>query len=100
MKTNQIACIVNSQSIRAYNHEPFAISKVFMDCMKRDLFVDIDEWIGVNVFRMKNEIATFRQYFIRSRKWWDQKKTKGYAEIFWLRIFEHIQEVSYIYSNL
>ena len=53
----------------------------------------IDKWKGVHFDRIKKKIATFRDYFVIGKNWWDIKKQPLISTYFWIALFKDIHQV-------
>ena len=58
-----------------------------------NLFRIIDSWKGINISRLKKKLNKFKDYFLKSKNWWDTNKQKIIALSFWIPVFKNIQKV-------
>ena len=62
------------------------------NCMDR-LQLITDSWTGIDLQRSNKIYPKFRNYFITSKNWFDQKKKQIYAKYLWLKLLKEIKEV-------
>eukprot|EP01084_Bolivina_argentea_P221911 375728_1 len=88
LKINKIQFIVND-TCKVQN---FAIKQEIIDITIKILWDKIDKWAGVNVNLTKSSLSVYANYFIIGKKWWDAQKRSIYGNIFWLNVFQSVQQ--------
>eukprot|EP01084_Bolivina_argentea_P221910 375727_1 len=88
LKINKIQFIVNNE---CETHD-FRIKQEIIDSALNQLRNKIDQWNGVNVNRTKASLSIYANYFIISKKWWDNQKRSIYGDIFWLKVLQSTQQ--------
>eukprot|EP01084_Bolivina_argentea_P032562 60259_1 len=73
-------------------NETFYFDETFKQNTLQELYKKIDAWNGVQVTRLKkNDMNSFKAYFVIGKNWLDQNKKKVWAPYFWIKLFIDIQ---------
>ena len=99
-KLKEVESFIKQHGIELYITPKLEISETFVKSTFLELCSLIDGWSGVDLSKTTTKLNTFRKYFNIGKNWWDQRKKKLLAPIFWLKIFSMIQKVCYSLLSL
>eukprot|EP01084_Bolivina_argentea_P156904 273420_1 len=88
IKVNKIEFIVNDEC----KIQNFAIQKNVIDHTMKMLSNKIDQWQGVSDKSTKSPLSIYAHYFRMGKKWWDLHKRIMYGNIFWLSVFQSVEQ--------
>lgn len=77
--------------INGLNNSVFIFPKNIRDDALGVIRTMISRWKGVNIGRTKKSMTQYRNYFNVAKNWWDQSKKRMIGDIFWVPLFEFIQ---------
>ena len=93
IRISEIESIVNEQVY-------YKISAEFIESVLNvNFFPIIDEWKGINIWRIKKPLKEFKDYFAKGRNWWDINKQNITGSAFWIPVFEDIRKVHTYYIH-
>ena len=91
---------VINETINKYRNNAYIDSSIYNEIMNKNyniiqkcldqLELFLNEWNGVNLNHTKKNLATFREYFIIGRSWFDQRKKEILATELWINMFNVI----------
>lgn len=85
---------VNKTAYQSHYNRNYQISNSLIQSIFHEfLFPAIDRWNGVHIDRIKKTITKFRDYFVIGKNWWDLSKKRLIGSVFWVKIFEDIDQV-------
>ena len=92
---NETICPSINLNLKNQDHsQKYTISNSLIQSIFDEfLFPAIDRWSGVHIDRIKKQLTKFRDYFVIGKNWWDLSKKRLIGSVFWVKIFEDIDQV-------
>ncbi len=96
IRVKKIESVVNDCRVNKIELSPsnnFELPQNIIDNAIELLYHSINQWCGVKLSKIKSSLSTYKNYFNKGKKWWDNRKKIMLGYIFWLPVFKHIDQV-------
>jgi hypothetical protein len=91
IKLNKLQFILNKNTFLNSHHYAINVSLISQICTGFHYL--IDQFNGMKLGKLHNQILVFRVYFSKVKKWWTERQCRNMGVMLWLPILKDIEKV-------